>query len=268
MREHVSAFFGELPIASPVTLSLGSLYGIRCPDPERCDCTALGRFEPFDVLQGEAIYVMNRQLAPGRYCLPSGVSHCNHNTSYQLFTASGWKCVPRMTHATLCHSEHAKDNTQNVLWDYANHQKAADPLHVYEKLSDGGWRYRCKCGSKDQWNRRMVSSTPWTCSVDYCVREIWNVTPGMGFDGSQCNCGTAVHEDPDDKTSPCQLENSQVVDSKFIGRVECTNEASVTKHGLFCPSGERVLRSKETVVAFHAYVEEFLEEYKRVLKLI
>lgn len=259
------------PISTPVTLSIGSLYGVRCTDPDRCDCTtiqeAAGPLEPFDVMEGEAIYVMNRQLAPGRYCLPSGVSHCNQNTSYQIFTASGWKCVPRRAAgSSTCHGDpNAADNNQlNVLWDYLENRKVDETKHLvnlYEKIGSQ-WRYRCKCESKDVWGRPMVQSTPWTCSVDYCVAEFPNVLVGMGFDGSQCQCGTAVHEDPDDKTSPCKLAISEITSrSLFKGRVDCTHEGSMTKHGLFCPSGERVLRSKETMVTAHAYVEDFLNKF-------
>lgn len=242
---------------------MGSLYGFKCDDPHHCDCSELGQdLEPFDVMKNEAIYVMNHQLSPGRYCLPKGVSHCDQNTSYQIFTSSGWTCVPRTVSPTICHSKDTHDNSGNVLWDRLENKKAEKVLNVYEKLkSDNSWRYQCKCDARDMFNRQMVKSTPWTCSIDYCIAEILNVTSGMGFDGSECQCGTTPHADPNDKKSPCKLEISEIKNHKFTGRVDCTSEISMKKHSIFCPPGEGVLRSEELTVMSFANLDHFLDAY-------
>lgn len=234
-----------------VTASTCPLYGFKCPTDEPCDCDRIcsnGEFVPFHVMPNEPIYLTDRQLSPGTYCLPKGIGNCNQKTSYHVFSLTGWKCISRNTalyrdeSLSACQNEDALDNSQNVLWDNLLNLPARDIENPYEVLADGTTlRYKCHCDSLDIRGKKLVATLPFVCSVDYCVRDFMNPHPHMGFTGSKCECGVYLHADPTDEMSPCVAELMQVKDDQFVGRVECMSNFSWQKSAIFCPKDRDVL---------------------------
>ncbi|KAG8175224.1 hypothetical protein JTE90_022647 [Oedothorax gibbosus] len=252
-----------------LTTSTCPLYGFKCPTQEMCDCQSLcpnGEYVPFRVLDNEPIFLMDRQLEPGTYCLPKGIGGCNQKTSYHIFSATGWKCVPRNTslyndETAACYSDEAADNTLNVLWDYLSNRPAQNVDYAYERLPDGKLRYRCQCKSKDIYGKRMIESIPFVCSTDYCVKDIAQPLPMMGFNGFACECAMYEHKDYLDGKSPCVMAKSHVQpNNMFVGRVDCTTETSWEKKSIFCRPGEWVFRF-ETAVGGNSNMQDFVRQY-------
>lgn len=244
-----------------VTISTSSLYGYKCPSEQVCDCGTLnGDLVSFQVLENESIYVMDRQLTPGTYCVPRGVGNCNQRTSFQIFSSTGWHCVPRTYNPLACKSDEALDNSQNRVWDYVLQKEVTQMENPYELMKDGKTlRYRCKCDSLDAHGRHMVSSLPFVCSVDYCIKEFPKVLPGMGFTGTECNCLLYNHKNPLDKKSPCVNEYSRVENGKLLGRVDCTSNISLKKHAIFCPPTDGVLKF-ETKIETNLNIANYLHK--------
>ncbi|GFQ64531.1 hypothetical protein TNCT_704991, partial [Trichonephila clavata] len=57
----------------------------------------------------------------------------------------------------------------------------------------------------------------------------------MGYRNSKCECGPNLHLDPNDETSPCVVERSELKNAVFIGAVECMTNLSWKKNPIFCP---------------------------------
>ncbi|GFU47110.1 SF3 helicase domain-containing protein, partial [Nephila pilipes] len=236
---------------SSITRSTCPLYGFKCPTDEPCDCAQMcsnGDFVPFRVLPKDPIFLMDQNLMPGTYCLPRGIGNCNQKTSYHVFSLAGWTCIPRnqtlYQDQTLiaCHHEEAADNTKNILWDHLLQQPASEVENAYETLADGKTlRYQCQCNSLDILGKPMMSVVPFVCSVDYCIKDILNPLPIMGYENAKCECGPNAHLDPDDDTSPCVVERSRIENNTFIGAVECMTNLSWKKSPIFCPHDEGML---------------------------
>lgn len=246
----ISQFF-QRHFASPITRSTCALYGLKCKDDEVCDCANLctnGEFVPFRVMPNESIFLMNHQLTPGTYCLPKGIGSCNQKTSYHVFSLTGWKCMNRNKslyqdeRLIACKSAEARDNELNVLWDHLKNEVAKDIDNPYETLGDGKTlRYQCSCNSIDLRNQVMISALPFTCSVDYCIANISNPLPNMGFKHGKCECGVYPHEDPNDKTSPCVMERQRVEKDELHGVVSCMTNDAWKKSPIYCPSESGIL---------------------------
>lgn len=246
----VSQFF-QRQLASPITRSTCALYGLKCENDEFCDCAKMctnGEFVPFRIMPNESIFLMDHKLTPGTYCLPKGIGNCNQKTSYHVFSLTGWKCINRnksLYHdetMVACKAVGAKDNEKNVLWDYLKNEPAKDIDNPYETLWDGKTlRYRCVCNSLDRRNKRMISVLPFTCSVDYCVTDIFNSLAVMGFENGKCQCGPYPHEDPDDEASPCVMEKTRIENNELVGAVRCMADNAWKKSPIFCPSQADVL---------------------------
>lgn len=243
----------------PITKSICPLQGFKCPSNKPCDCekycTNGKEFVPFQVMnETDRIYVMNQKLTPGTYCLPKGIGQCNLKTSYHVFSLAGWSClglnddVFKGDKKKACKSEEAKNNDLNILYDFKEKKVAGDNIEdYYEFNSKKLLRYRCKCGSLSLDNTRMISAFPFICSVDFCLRDIPNPLPFMGWTGKICECGPYLHLDPNDKASPCRKESTRVEGDDFIGRVDCMNEKSFVKQSLICPTKDDRVNFQEKI---------------------
>lgn len=253
--------------SSALSVSTCPLYGFKCPTEEACDCQSLckdGEYVPFRIMSDEPVYLMDRQLDPGTYCLPRGVGTCNQQTSYHVFSSTGWKCIPRNTalyddeRLVACYNDLAADHSRNFLWDYQTNQPARDILDPYQTLSDGKTlRYRCHCESLDVRGNRMVESLPFVCSVDYCVKDFIRALPTMGFTGTGCQCEMYQHQDPNDDKSPCVMERTRYENNTLTGRVDCMNQWSWIRSSIFCPRGDGVV-SFETPIYRVSSIEEYM----------
>lgn len=240
----------------PVTKSLCPIQGFKCPNDEICDCNAFCQngteYTPFRVLNSDSrIFVMNQKILPGTYCLPRGVDQCNLNTSYHIFSLAGWSCLPQNSAVfygdknRACKNEEAFDNKLNVLWDFRNNAPVDTAVeNFYERYQDS-FRYRCKCDSRSIDGTPMVPILPFVCAVDYCLRDIPNPLPLMGWDGEKCHCGPYFHLNDQDQTSPCVLEKSRIEKDTFIGRVDCMTQHSFHKKAMYCPSEEKTMTFSE-----------------------
>lgn len=244
----------------PVAKSACALQGFRCASDEDCDCEALCRngkaLEPFRVLEDDRIYVMNRRLAPGTYCLPRGVGECDLRTSHHIFSLAGWSClgknddVFRRSKRAACQSEEASEGERNVLWDYRKNEPAGEDVEDYYERHGGDLRYRCRCDSLSLDGTRMLSVFPFVCSVDYCLRDFeGRPTSLMGWNGRECECGPYHHVDPDDPTSPCRAAVTRIEGEALVGHVGCMSEGSFVPRPLLCPTDDRFLSFREH---FHA----------------
>lgn len=254
----------------PISQSACPLHGFKCPSSEPCDCKKFCNnetdFVPFHIVDAnERIYVMNKKLTPGTYCLPKGVDKCNLKTNYHVFSLAGWSCLPlneivfKGDKKRACKNEEAQDNNSNVLWDYLKQEEAGDNIEdYYEPLRDQ-LRYRCKCGSKSIDGTPMISAFQFVCSVDYCLRDISHPLPFMGWNGKTCDCGTYFHLNPDDKTSPCRHELSRVQNETLIGRVDCMTEHTFLKQTLFCPTTNTGLIFKDWIKTNSSDVADFID---------
>lgn len=201
----------------------------------------------------ERVYVMNHKLAPGTYCLPKGIGQCNLKTSYHVFSLAGWSCLGlndeifKGDKKTACKNEEAQNNDLNILYDYLRNREAGDNIDDYYEPFQNKLRYRCKCGSKSLDNTRMISVFPFICSVDFCLRDIPNPLPFMGWNGKKCECGPYPHLVSNDDTSPCRKEVTRLERDEFIGRVDCMNEESFVKHALICPNDDGRINFKEKI---------------------
>ncbi|GBM53922.1 hypothetical protein AVEN_64844-1 [Araneus ventricosus] len=230
------------------------LHGIKCSNSKECDCNQLcengDQYVVYRVLPGDRIYVLDRLLTPGAYCLPKGVGTCNQQTSDHIFSLSGWSCVPKNKtiysndKMMACQHPDFKDNESNVLWDYkkntpVNHDEVED---YYETMGKSGMlRYRCRCDGKDGLDKPLVNIVPFVCATDHCLKDIVNPLPSMGWDGSVCQCGPFFHENDKDETSPCLTEKTRIENGKMIVRVECMNDNSYIAQPFYCPNREGAL---------------------------
>lgn len=245
-------------IIDPVAKFNCPLQGMKCPSEEQCDCNSLcnnGEYVPFHIkLDNEQrIYVMDKKLSPGTYCLPKGVETCNLKTNYHVYSLAGWSCIPlneaifKRDKKHACKNEEAVDNNLNVLWDFKLNKEADYKIDDYYEPHENGLRYQCICGSNSIDGTPMVSVFPFVCSVDYCLRDIVNPLPFMGWNGEICECGPYFHLDPNDKKSPCRRELSRVENDTFVGRVDCMSKNSFLKQSLFCPTSDLNLKFEEWV---------------------
>lgn len=206
---------------------------------------------PFQVMEGDRIYVMNQKLTPGTYCLPKGVDRCNLKTSFHMFSLAGWSCIGisddifKQNKKTACKNEEAQDHHLNVLWDYLRDTEAGDDIDDYYEMYRGRYRYGCKCGSKSLDNSPMISPFPFVCLVDYCVRNFENPTPAMGWTGKKCECGNYFHEYPWDEASPCRKAYSRIEKKELIGHVNCMTKDSFIERPLICPTEDNLVVFKE-----------------------
>lgn len=257
-----------------ITRSACPLTGFKCPTDELCDCQAFcvnsSELVPFRVLPSDQrIYILNEKLKPGTYCLPRGIGECPQKTSHHIFSLSGWSCIPRNRTVFTGHRDHvckhedAKDNDLNVLWDQVL-QEPADLEKIedyYETMpgTDGQSRYRCRCDSRSVDGTPMISVFPLTCHVDYCVQDLEDLHPGIGWNGKECVCGVYEHANPNDKTSPCVAERTRIENNQWIARVDCMKETSFMRRNLACPSDERVLNAEEMTFLEGKNTEDFLD---------
>ncbi|GIY77308.1 uncharacterized protein CDAR_422841 [Caerostris darwini] len=242
-------------LVHPIQSSLCPLHGFKCPTKEPCDCSRMCTngelYVPYRVLTDDHIYVLDRKLPPGTYCLPKGVGMCNQKTSHEIFSFMGWSCITRnktIFHKDklfACYHQDSTDNRLNILWDYReNRQANTDDILDYYEMYEGELRYRCKCQGKDSRGKELVNSIPFVCSPDYCIQDIVNPLPMMGWNGFRCECGPYFHKDPLDTLSPCVMEQTRVEKNQLIVRVECMNDNSFVKRPLYCPKEEGVLNFK------------------------
>lgn len=258
----------------PITKSNCPLQGFKCPSSEPCDCEKFcnngNEFVPFHIADdNQRVYVMNKKLTPGTYCLPKGVDKCNLNTNYHVFSLAGWSCLSldevifKGDKKRACKNEEAENNDLNVLWDYSTNREAGDNIDDYYVPLGNEMRFRCKCGSKSLDGTPMISVFPFVCSVDYCLRDVPNPLPFMGWNGKACDCGPYFHLDPNDKTSPCRRQLSRVTKMQFIGRVDCMTEKSFVGQALFCPTADQELVFKENIMKNSSDVVNFIEVLNR-----
>ena len=258
---------------NPITKSICPLQGFKCPTNETCDCKKYcsngTEFVPFHIVNDdERIYVMNKKLYSGMYCLPKGVNKCNLKTNYHIFSLAGWSCLPlnevifKGDKKQACKNEEAENNNLNILWDFLKNEEVGDNVDdYYEPLGDK-LRYGCKCQSKSLGGTPMISVFPFVCSVDYCLRDIPNPYDFMGWNGEVCECGPFFHLDPNDKTSPCKKEMTRLDEITFTGRVDCMTQQSFIKQSLFCPTTDEELIFKEWVKKDSSNVANFVDTLK------
>lgn len=243
-------------MSHPISKTACALQGFQCPSDEMCDCEKFcnngSDYVPFKILdENDRVYVLNQKLSPGTYCLPKGIGKCNLKTSYHVFSLAGWSCIGinddifKKNKKKACKNEEAQDNSLNILYDYQKNERAADYIENYYEMFQNKLRYGCKCESKSLDNTRMISIFPFVCLVDYCLRDISNPTPTMGWNGSECDCGPYVHADSNDKTSPCRTFASTIEKNVLKGRVDCMTKKSFVKQPLICPTDNGLLTFKE-----------------------
>ena len=260
-------------IIHPITKSICPLQGFKCSSSEPCDCEKFcsngTEFIPFHIKDNnDRIYVMNKKLTPGVYCLPKGVEKCNLNANYHVYSLAGWSCLPlnevvfKGDKKRACKNEEAQNNDLNVLWDYLKNEEAGDNIDDYYAPLNDKMRYRCNCESKSIDGTPMVSAFPFVCSVDYCLRDIPQPLDWMGWNGKFCECGPYFHLDPSNKKSPCRREMTRVEDVHFTGRVDCMTENSFVKQTLFCPTSDIGLIFKEFIQKDSQDVVNFVDTLK------
>lgn len=246
------------PVIRPISKYSCNVFGFKCPGDELCDCATYcvngQEFVQFRVVEGDRVYVTNQKLSPGTYCLPKGVGRCNLKTSRQVFSLAGWSCIPingdvfRGDKLKACQNDEAADNRLNVLWDFDRDAEAGSDVEDYYERSNGPnrtLRYGCRCGSKSLDGTPLVSTFPFVCSVDFCLRDIENPDPSLGWNGSECVCGRYPHLDPNDRTSPCKREATRVENDELIGRVECMTDKSFVTRPLICPTDDPTVTFRE-----------------------
>lgn len=242
-------------LVNPLKKTTCAFQGVRCNSDAECDCEKLcsngSEFTPFRVMEGDRIFVLNRKLSPGAYCLPKGIGTCNLKTSYHIFSLSGWSCIGinddifKKDKKMACKNEEAQDNSLNVLWDELRGKEAGDDVENYYERYKGGYRYRCRCDSNSIDNSPMISVFPFVCLVDYCLRNFKNPLGFMGWTGKECECGPYPHLDPGDKTSPCKNLTTKIENNELMGHVECMNEDSFEIRSLICPTENGLVQFKE-----------------------
>lgn len=242
-------------LVNPLKKTACALQGVECESGQACDCEKLcsngSEFVPFQVLEGDRIFVMNRKLSPGTYCLPKGVGKCNLNTSYHIFSLSGWSCIGinddifKKDKKMACKNEEAQDNSLNVLWDELKGREADDDVKDYYEQYKGGYRYQCKCDSKSIDNSPMISVFPFVCLVDYCLRNFENPLGFMGWTGKECECGPYPHLHAWDKTSPCKNIATTIENNELVAQVECMNKNSFEVQSLICPTEDGLVLIRE-----------------------
>lgn len=243
-------------MSHPISKTACALQGFQCPSDEMCDCEKFcnngSDYVPFKILdENDRVYVLNQKLSPGTYCLPKGIGKCNLKTSYHVFSLAGWSCIGinddifKKNKKKACKNEEAQDNSLNILYDYQKNERAADYIENYYEMFQNKLRYGCKCESKSLDNTRMISIFPFVCLVDYCLRDISNPTPTMGWNGSECDCGPYVHADSNDKTSPCRTFATNMQKNVLKGRVDCMTKESFVRQPLICPTDNGLLAFKE-----------------------
>lgn len=257
-------------VVNPISKSICPLQGFKCPSGEPCDCNKFCSNGNEFVLShitnhDERIYVMNKKLTPGTYCLPKGVDKCNLKANYHVFSLAGWSCLPlnqvvfKGDKKKACKNEEAENDDLNVLWDYLKNEEAGDNIDDYYEPLGQNLRYRCNCGSKSLDGTPMISIFPFMCLADYCLRDIPNPLPFMGWNGKHCVCGPYFHLDSNDKTSPCRREKSRVENENFTGRVDCMTENSFLKQTLICPTTDRELIFREWIQRDSSDPTEFVD---------
>lgn len=245
-------------VADPISKSICPLQGFKCPSGEPCDCKKFcsnaTEFVLYHIADNdERVYVMNKKLTPGTYCLPKGVDKCNLKANYHVFSLAGWSCLPlnrvvfKGDKKRACKNDEAENDDLNVLWDYEKNEEAGDNIDDYYEPLGQNLRYRCKCGSQSLDGTRMISVFPFVCLADYCLRDVPNPLDFMGWNGQECVCGPYFHLDSNDKTSPCRREKSRVKDETFTGRVDCMTENSFVKQTLMCPTTDKGLIFREWI---------------------
>lgn len=240
---------------NPVAKTACAHQGFKCKSEEACDCEKLcangKEFVPFQIVEGDRIYVMNQKLTPGTYCLPRGVDKCNLKTSYHVFSLAGWSCIGisddifKRNKKRACKNEEAQDNSLNVLWDYLENQEAGDDIDNYYEMYQNKYRYGCKCGSRSLDDSPMISPFPFVCLVDYCLRNFENPTPLMGWTGEKCECGSYFHEYFWDETTACKREYTRIEKEELIGQVDCMTKDSFIERSLICPTDDNLVVFKE-----------------------
>lgn len=223
--------------------------GYKCKNP-LCNC-AKHHLEKVTILDDkeEHIILYDKKLASGTYCLPEGSFNCNLKSSILLFTNSGWLCqnkpLWKNNHRTACKSSKAANNNLNRLEDVSLGTPSLPENidNVYETLSDGTtFRYQCKCDSLDLRGNKMVHIIPFKCSQDYCIKDLQNVAPSLGWNREKkiCECGPYPHKDPNDLTSPCLKEMGSYYhegEKTLYGKLECITRQTVNMNTyVYCPS--------------------------------
>ncbi len=259
---------GDVMLFNLVTKTMCPLQGFKCPDDDHCDCRELCTngldYTRFQILANESVFVMDRILKPGVYCLPKGIEKCNYETTIPFLSLTGWACVPRNSsffnknESIACKSDDARDNSKNVLWDYRLGKEARNIKDFYEKENDGQYRYRCKCESQSMDGTRMISPIPFVCVTDYCLRDIKNPNKASGWNGQSCKCTTYPHLVENDETSPCMSEVTRLKNGMLNGRVDCMTETSYVRRAFLCPSDDNVMHFKVPVGAGNLTPVEFV----------
>lgn len=249
------------------------IQGFKCSNIEFCDCAKLCGYNyiKFNVGKTDSIYVMSRKLGPGTYCLPSGIHDCNFQTSIPMFSTTGWSCIPLNStifgtnEMIACKNEEAADNSLNILWDTVENKPAEDVENYYEPN-----RYRCKCRSKtvDGIAQITLSQLPFRCVTDYCLKDIKDPLPGMGWNGQYCDCLLYKNANENDKTSPCVMEASELKDNLYTASIKCMTKDSITYSPIFCPGDEEILNylvpivpRKDNLKYPEDYVESVIKPY-------
>lgn len=257
----------EVTTFDRITQTMCPLQGLKCPYGTFCDCHKIcgPNYMKFKVTENESIFVLNRKLTPATYCLPIGIQKCNLKSQMGVLSLSGWSCITKNStifsegNEIACKSTEAADNTLNVLWDYLDNKPAEDIEEYYERLPTGELRYRCQCNSKSINGVPMVSPVPFVCAVDYCLKDIENPAPGMGWNGSHCECTVYPHLEAKDKTSPCRTEVSEVNNNLYTGRVLCMNKNSYVKNALYCPGDNKVMYFEvPTIEKWEKYAADYV----------
>lgn len=232
-----------------ITQTMCPLQGLKCNKFTYCDCEKIcgTNYTKFTVTNEESIFIINRKLTPGTYCLPKGFLKCNFKAHFVIFSLMGWSCLTKNTtifkkdYEIACQNDEAADNSLNVLWDNLENKPAKNIENYYERMDNGELRYGCKCNSKSLDGAPMISPVPFVCTVDYCVRDFKNPIPGMGWNGSTCDCAMYPHLLTNDKASPCRREVSRREKNLYIGRVKCMTKNSYIKSALYCPGDDDVM---------------------------
>lgn len=223
-----------------------SISGYKCEN-DLCDCKTIcnGQYNKFKIYPDENVVMFNEKLSPGTYCLPKGLEHCNMQSSYPIYSANGWICLPKnpsiwsRNHFIACQHSYAQDNSLNVLLDLKeNKVVTGEDIKDFYELHNGKLRYQCNCASNDKSGNKLINldEFPFKCFSDYCLLKLRlnRKIPGWNNVTKECDCGNLLHENPNDFTSPCIDGINELNGVTLTSSTICKNKISLYDHPIIC----------------------------------
>lgn len=169
----------------------------------------------------ENFIVRGKKLQNGAYCLPTDAAQCHPNTTYTMYTASGWRCVVREpslfsgyggSTIRACNGRIADKATQLIYNDTI-------PLNLRfqdfreDRLDDNKtFRFECAIDRDDQLRSLVVADVDrFTPVVNWCTVNIPatsiadTVKPQFNADniGNVCNCAATETKFAKNRSGQC-----------------------------------------------------------------